>query len=341
MAEDATPAIAARKAWPRVLGYCISLLLLAWAVYLAMGQRASLEHAAQAAQSGRGWLFALLLALPLLNWVFTSAVFWVLMLPPRGDADARSFTPVRFVEMQMLIGSAWLLNYLPLRAGMVGRIAYHARVNHIPVAHSIRAVIGSLAANAAAVALLVLGAWIVLTTTKSSIWVAGALLAPSLFAALAAISLNALTPRLRVWVPAFLSVHSEYAWRIAAATSLRSLDMLIWLARYMVAFELAGRPLSLGEGVAFTAVSQLAMVVPWGGGGLGLREWGVGVLGPAMPAWARGGTEAMTQGQGLAGDLLNRAAELAVALPVGVVCTLWATRRMASAGRPEAVHPPK
>src|SRR4029079_8775600 len=92
-------------------------------------------------------LIALALALPLVNWVLSSLGLWVQM---------RRHGPVGAVEVALLVGAAWVLNYLPLRPGMIGRIAYHKSVNGIEVVDSVRAVFVGMGCGACAV-LTVLG----------------------------------------------------------------------------------------------------------------------------------------------------------------------------------------
>jgi hypothetical protein len=107
-------------------------------------------------------------------------------------------------------------------------------------------------------------------------------------------------------------------WRELAAMSLRSLDMLAWVGRYAIAFHLVGRPLSLDHVVAITAVCQVAMIVPVTGNGLGLREWAVGLT---LAAVSAPGAREQAAAIGLAADLVNRAAETLLAVPVGLLCS--------------------
>ena len=73
--------------------------------------RDSLERAAAAPE----WLaLAALVAAILANQVLTSATFWLLMRP-HGR--------VGFLEMNELVATSTLGNYIPMQAGSIGRMA--------------------------------------------------------------------------------------------------------------------------------------------------------------------------------------------------------------------------
>ena len=119
---------------------------------------------------------------------------------------------------------------------------------------------------------------------------------------------------------------------------LKVLDGYAWTARYMLAFQVTGNPIGVGEALAVAVVAQAAMLIPLAGTGLGVREWAVALLAASLPAWyatgggpdgeAAAGMVAGTIGAGLAADLVCRAAELLVAVPTGLACTAWLARRI-------------
>jgi hypothetical protein len=106
---------------------------------------------------------------------------------------------------------------------------------------------------------------------------------------------------------------------VLLAIGVRYLDVLIWMARYAAVFALVGRPLSWGEAAAVAGVSQAAMLVPFVGNGLGVREWAIRLVAPALPAWFAGDA-GLTGTLALSADLLNRAGEIVAAVPVGLLC---------------------
>jgi hypothetical protein len=70
---------------------------------------------------------------------------------------------------------------------------------------------------------------------------------------------------------------------------------------------------------------------------LGPREWAVGLAGTFLPSLKKAATSTTINPiTGLTADLLNRAAELTVSLPVGLICTWWVFRAVR---RAEKVHP--
>ncbi len=71
----------------------------------------------------------LLLGSVLANLLLTGLLFTVLI---------SRYGNVGRVEMQALIATATLLNFLPLRPGLFGRIAYHRTFNAIPAAASVK-----------------------------------------------------------------------------------------------------------------------------------------------------------------------------------------------------------
>jgi hypothetical protein len=107
--------------------------------------------------------------------------------------------------------------------------------------------------------------------------------------------------------------------------------MLAWVGRYALVFWLIGQPLEIGGAVAVAAACQVALVLPLIGNGLGLRELAVGVMAAALPASLGAST---SQGAGSLADVVNRVAEIAVAVPVGLACLAWLAPRAAAVRAP-------
>jgi hypothetical protein len=278
------------------------MLLLAAAAWVVASQHAALDQARRSVQGAPWWLIAAALVLPLLNWLVISGSFWLMM---------RRLGRVAFGEMVSLIGASWLLNYLPLRAGMVGRIAYHKTVNNIPIAASLRVTVIGLIFGAVSVLFMLSVAVLLAGRAAAPAW-AGVLLAPMLIAALTAL---------------ILKLRGQTTWWFPAAFGLRYLDSLIWTLRYAVVFALVGLPIDLSAAVAIAAVSQVAILIPLVGNGLGLREWAVGITAAALPPVLIGGEGDMVTAIGLTADLANRAAEVLLAVPVGLTAIWLLTRR--------------
>jgi len=281
------------------LGAVAGLVLLASALWVALAHGEALQAALSNARHASPALVLLALALPLANWLLISASFTVLYRPE---------TRVPMGEMSTLVAAAWLLNYLPLRPGLVARVAYHKRRHQITVRRSIQVlVVSSMLSGLSA---LVCSAVAILLPASAPPWgVAGGILMPML-AMLAGIP-------------------SERFRRLSLVFCLRYLDLLVWVGRYWAVFAIIGVPLSLRESVALAIVSQIALLVPVAGNGLGLREWAIGLLAGVLPAFA--GAEGTPTG--LAGDLVHRGFELGGALLVGVPALFLLSRSLRSNSR--------
>lgn len=244
--------------------------------------------------------------LPLANLAISAAVFSVLL---------KRYGQVRFAELVTLMGSAWLLNYLPMRPGMLGRIAYHKKVNGIDVRHSVGTLIESMASSfvAAGLGLVVCriadkAAW---TDVMFMIW-------------MAAISVGVCLTG-KACMSRFVNGGA-----IGLAIGLRVADLFIWTLRYFTAFSITGNPIGMANACIVACASQAAMAFALWGNGLGVREWSVGLTGSGL---LRGSGTVV----GLTADLVNRIAELVTAIPLGIVCTIVATRHVREAGMKESL----
>jgi len=238
------------------------------------------REALRAATSGNP---ALLLLLPLLvlgNIIATAMVFHSLL---------HRFGSVGRVEMVELMAASTLLNFVPLRPGLLGRLGWHATMNGIPAARSIRSLVESILLGAACLVAIVAAALLTqsLPPLGRGVAVAASTFAPSVAALL-----------VPMWRP------------YAAAALLRAVDLLIWGARYMICFQLVGSPIDADGALALAAAASAASLVPLAGNGLGLREWTTGLLAPSVAG--------VPLDAGLAADLLNRGAELLVMVPAGL-----------------------
>lgn len=306
--EDALAASGTSSRLRRTVGFVVGTLLFAAAIVAVITSRTALNHAFAALEHADWRLVVLGFALPLANWHLISVSFWIL---------TQRFGRVGLGEMHALIGSAWLLNYLPLRPGMFGRIAYHKRVNGIRVKDSVRVLVTSVSLTVVSNASICAIAWAAFRAPAVLSWVIVA------------------TPGVVIGVVGLVMAsrsRSAFAMGpgLTLAMAVRYFDILTWVARYAVVFALMGYPLSLAEATLVTAVSQAALLIPFVGNGLGVREWGIGL---AVPLVASESPRAL----GLAADLVNRAIEVLVAAPVGLIASAWlyhrTGRRLRDAGR--------
>lgn len=294
-----------------VVLFFVGLILAGAAIWFALGGGPgadSLQTAWSNARKAPPALAGAIFVLPALNWLLTSAYFLVL---------TRRYGAVGAAEMGSLVGASWLLNYAPLKPGLLGRVAYHKAVNAIAIADSVRVLASAIGAGICAVLVLLLIAAVTPRTAPVAYGV-GAILTPGVACAFGA------------WVLR----DKGHAWRIPAALGLRYADALVWAARYFVIFAAIDQPVTAVQAAAIAGVSQLVLVIPFSGNGLGIREWAVGLTAATLPGWFASPLTADAAGTGIAADLLNRLAELCVAIVVGVPCVLAVSRRLRSVRHP-------
>ncbi|UCD74760.1 MAG: hypothetical protein JSV91_13350 [Phycisphaerales bacterium] len=279
----------------RAVGLVIGLgLLVAAVIVIWRRQDIVAEALAVISRPAPGYLL-LLLAGVAANVVLTGLMFSLLM---------SRYGRVGVMEMQALIAAAALVNYLPLRPGLVGRIAYHQAVNRILAIHSAKTILQASALSLAIVAYL--AAAVLLSTTFGA---SHLLMACCLFIPVPLLLAGAAVRHLRVWLLAAL---------------LRYAEVFVWGLRYYAAFKLIGVPVAPHEGLVFACISMIATMVPFVSNGLGLREWAVGLGSPLLKV---GRVE-----HGITAELVNRAAEMAVIVALGLIGLAYlAARRRAPA----------
>ena len=203
------------------------------------------------------------------------------------------------------MASATMLNYLPLRPGLLGRLAYHKAANEIRVVDSVRTMIDAtvlsiIVALYDAVGVGILRLLDVDSTLALAIWLA---LLP--IGAAVAMLLPSGPRHRRLW---------------AGAVLVRSIELLIWTGRYALAFLMMGMEIPLDAALVFACVSAFASMVPFVSNGLGIREWGIGLLAPSLAG--------AVVARGLAGELVNRAVEIVAVLVLGIPATIHVAQRL-------------
>lgn len=305
--HDAVQRARVKRRW-QVAGYVVGLVLFGAAIFAVVRQHDVLLGAVQSVRGASPWLIAFAIVLPALNWLVVSISLWVL---------TNAYGRVGFGEMLALIANAWMLNYLPMRPGMAGRVTYHKLINQIRVRDSAKVIMQATIMTG--ISLVMLGALALSLTDRAADW--------AWLIALAA-------PGAALGAAALLLATRPFARRMTIALLMRHVDMLIWAGRYWVVFKLLDVDLGVAGVIALAVISQIALLVPFTGNGLGIREWLIGWfaarVGTLLPAGVILGVE--HQAVGLAADLVNRAAELSVSIPVGLVAAWWLARRVARAG---------
>ncbi len=279
----------------------VAIALLAAAMWVVLSNRSAMDSTFNHALRASPALIVLAFVLPACNYGLVTLSFWTL-----NNVYAR----VELKEMGALIASAWLLNYIPLRPGMIARLAYHKKRHGITIRQSMWVYAISTACTGLSI-MLSLAIALALEKQSAPIIITLALFTP----ALVAIMLG--------W---FAKVNDQPgAARLLCVFALRHGDMLVWVARYAVVFAIIGVPLSTMEAVAIAIVSQIALLIPIAGNGLGLREWAIAITAGFLPAFAQDTATAT----GLAGDLVNRGFEVVMALALGIPALIWLSRRLA------------
>lgn len=296
----------------RTIGFVVGLVLLAAAVYVVAHNLDSMKAAIAKVAGGSWWILPTFLALPFFHLPLTGAIFWA-ATPPDAAGNPR----VCLREMTALISVGNLANYLPLRPGMVARLAYHRAVNNIPVVESAK-ILGTVVAAGLVAASLFLAA------SFAAAWSAGGsipLLPVAVLALPVAIGLLG-----SIYLRAGSSTHAAPMARWWLVLTLRYIDLGVWAGRYALAFWAIGVPLSAGQAAIYAVAANGAMLIPIAGNGLGIREWVIGLAGPLLPAAILGASS--VKEQGMSADLLNRVAEIAMSIVAGSLAAAWITRHV-------------
>ncbi|MEO1129139.1 MAG: hypothetical protein AAFX05_05440 [Planctomycetota bacterium] len=281
-----------------MVAYVVAIVLLALAVVTIIR---SGDGAALPSLSVHLPALAILAGLTLVTALLSGVAFRILTV---------RYGHVSWLEMIALVNTAWLLNFLPLRPGLFGRVAYHKAVHGIGVRDSVRVLLWAYTLSlAGAAVVLVLG-----IAGASMPWLDRWL---PVIAGVLVLSIAALA----VWARHVRPQPDPEVWRAIAVLGIRCVELHLWAARYFICFELVGHPVTWSAALIFAAVSTVASLVPLSGNGLGVREWAVGGLAWLLPGVLAAGT-AVTLGVGLEADLINRAVEVLVAVPLGLASAL-------------------
>lgn len=286
--DDADIELPARRPKSRsrsIVMFIISMLLLGGAGYFVYSATDGLDGVWESVRSSPWWMIVLIVIGPMGNHVSVA-----LCLQSLQSRHGR----VGIVEMYVLVGSAWLFNYMPMRPGLIGRIGYHKAVNKIRMRDSLESSIWSGILAGIANCVMVVVALVMMRFSEYG-WSIALPLVPVLMMFAACPMMPTRRSRL-----------------IMRALAYRQIDVIVWLGRYWLAFTVLGLEMGVADIAIISAVSQLASLMPLTGSGIGFREWGVGLT-------ASAGGHAMSTA--IASDLINRAAETLVVVPVGLICT--------------------
>ncbi len=293
---------ARNRATRKLVGFALGLLLIGAAVFVLARNQHDLHSAIDSARHAPVWIAVLAVVLPLGNAGFVSLSFWTLM---------RRFGRVPFGDMLALICSAWLLNYLPMRPGLIGRLAFHKLVHGVSFKSSVAVSVAlALMTGLAAAHMLAVG----IAMTKG----------PAVGIAVLIVSI------VGVYALAGFAADRSPAGSVPRrdlriALLYRYGDMLVWSLRMWACFAIVGAELDIQAAILIAAAVQLAYLFPLTGAGLGVVEWAVGLIATLVVVDA-------TPEIGIAASLINRVAELLVAVPAGLVGSAYIAKRRVKAG---------
>jgi hypothetical protein len=236
------------------------------------------------------WTIPAMAAALLANLVLTTALFWVIT----RSFDAQP--PVGVKRMFQLTCGSSLLNYLPLRPGLLGRAAYLKREHQLPIAQSmlILAVtmgVGAVVLGASSVAVLVGG------DRHGAMMAVFVLIALLLASPLAGPIAQRIMRRPMVmawtWVP------------------LKVADMLVGGFKLWLAFRVCGVSVRFDQALAMRAAASMVDMLGLTPNGVGLREWVIGML-TSLTSLIEGPI-------GMTAALFERAVEAVVVTVMGLI----------------------
>lgn len=318
--EAAPPRLlSARKIALQATAWLIGLALLAWVIHSAIGRSVGGEEGNQGVNGwelirhASPWLVAGLVCCTLVSLFSNGVIFWLVIRP---------VMPLRLLHLQLINLVTAVLNYAPIRLGLIARVAYHLRVDRMPPL-----LLGGWFAAVLFTMLLTMAAVLGATMLRPGLsWQWGGLLAVLLVAGvvltLAMLGLP-VVKRLGRGMDRLLSEPRT----LAGATALRLFDVAAFTGRMACAAAILKLDLSTRD-IVFLGVATLAMSLnPLGR--FGFREWAVAVIAAQLVSVQMTGSDLKARLAQLA--LVESAGEAIVSIPLGAVSLLWYRSRWARA----------
>lgn len=316
--SNETRIMSPKKLVIQLLGFAVGLALLIWCIVGAAGQG---DWSAVA--NADPLLVLGLMGCTIVSLACNGATFWLVIRP---------IQKLRLRDMELLNLTAAVLNYAPIRAGLIARVAYNMRVDRLPLL-----VIGGWLAAIAYTMLLALGSVVVATLLKQTydwswwLWTI-AIIAQLLVGGLLTIALINFAQSM---LPGDLlnklgkGMHNmlrqpAVLW---GALGVRLIDIAAYFGRMTCAAAILGLDTKLtGSQIALLAITAMVMsLIPLGR--VGYREAGVALVAPFLV----GMSDIDTSLKQLA--LVESAGEAIVAIPLGALSLFWYRRRWKNAGR--------
>ncbi len=295
----------------RWVGFVVAIALLAWAIYYAIAKADF--SALRDAEAGS--IALLLIVMPLSALMLPGFLFW---LTNRPFADPAR--PLRHHEMQALIAASGLLNYTPIKAGLIGRLAYLKHRHGIAYGASV--IIFAMTSVALLSALAAAAGATLWRGRLDALW-AAALIGIALPAA----AVGTLFVQRTLPAPGAASDPDEkrlrhsYAWtfgHLLIWIGIGMLTLTVTAARFHIVIRMLDKTVETTDLVLIAVLHIFCSVLPLNG--LGMREALMGLFfgGEAPEAF-------------IAIALIDRAAETLVILVMGLAAIWLLKRRMAFA----------
>lgn len=300
----------------QLIGFVVGIALIVWCVEKAL-EGGGAEIIGDKLAKAPWWLIAAMLATTLASLLASGAIFWSLVRPVR---------PLGMGEVQAVNLLASFLNYapLPLRLGLVARVAYHWRVNRMGPG--------------------LIGAWLLAALVNvgvAFVAVGGAMwFAPTLGlggVAVVAIMLSAIGVVIvrRLSSLSFVAKHMRGYERMlsnplafGSSIAYRLVDIAAWAARMVCAVAILDIPVTASQAALLGLTAVVASMNPLGR--FGFREAAVAWVATTIFEGSMTTEELVAVSARLA--LLESAAEGLVVVPIGVVASLWCWQRFHRAG---------
>lgn len=319
-AADATPILPRRRitlqrAVLQIVGFLIGVALIVWCVRTAAAD-ADWRRVLDADPLDVAGLLAATVASVIIN----AGAFWTVLRPIRRHLVWR---------LSLLNGIAGLLNYAPVRIGLVARVAYHIRVDRMGA--------GVVASWIAVTALFMLLALVIVGVATlavplgvwTAVLIAGQLVLAKLLlnVTLSLPPARAVTARFEALAPMLLNPVAYWG-----TMSLRLLDIGAFVLRMWLAARILGLSLPKVDVIILALTAQFVSLSPLGR--LGFREAAVAFVASRLESGLAAGAVESVCAQ-LA--LVESGGEAVVLVMLGVLAApwyFWAMRRAGPAPRP-------
>lgn len=301
----------------QIIGFIIGVGLLIWCI----------ANAIRSANEEGGWerlaeadplLIIGLLSCTVASLIANGAIFFVTIQPVRR---------LRFLDLQLVNACAAILNFAPIRLGLVARAAYHLRVDRLTFL-TVGAWFAAIAFLMVA-CLAVTAASLVIRPSPGFIWlVVLIVLLVTSGLIIRALMGNALLVRHGRGMEQMLR-HPLSLW---GGLALRMIDVAAFMGRMWFAAEILGIALSGGDRFMLGLVAFAGTLIPLGR--VGYREFAVGVVGgfllPHLSSAELGqGTYQLS--------IIESAGEAIVFIPMGALALLWYRKKWIAAGRRKTI----